>query len=86
MGVLGKLFGSTYEDDKLVMAAERAIAQDPVMNNPGAVGVVSDKGVVMLSGTVNSEREKRHVENLIRSNLNNSKLKYADIDNRLKVL
>jgi hypothetical protein len=86
MGILGKLFGSTYEDDKLVLAAERAIAQDPVMNNPGGVGVASDEGVVMLSGTVNSEREKRHVESLIRSNLDNSKLKYAHIENRLEVL
>ena len=84
MGILGNLFGTTYEDDKLAMEAERAIAQDPITNNPGAIGISSEKGVVMLSGTVNSEREKRHVEDLVRTSLDNYRLKYDRVENHLK--
>ncbi len=86
MGIFSKIFRNSYDDEQILIKAERAIAQDPVMNAMAAVGVSSQDGVVALTGSVNSGREKNHVENLVRTALDSSKTPYEDIDNRLNVV
>jgi osmotically-inducible protein OsmY len=85
MSILNKLFGNSYDDERIVLDAERAIAEDPIIAAPGGIGVTSDKGAVTLFGRVNSEREKTHIENLVKTTLDNHGIKYQQIDNQLSI-
>ena len=85
MSVLTQLFGGKYHDDQLVSTVETAIAVDPLLHDASSVLVASKKGVIQLSGKVQSASEKQRVEELIRSTLGIHNLKFDRIDNNLQV-
>jgi osmotically-inducible protein OsmY len=86
MGILNKLFGNGYDDERIVTDVESAIAQDPLITAPGTIGITSDEGVVTLMGPVNSEREKAHIGSLVQTTLDNHGIKYKQIDNQLSLV
>ncbi len=83
MGLLSRFVKSKYNDEQIVVRAENAITEDPAIANGTALGVSSQKGVVTLTGTVASDREKVHVEGTVRSALRQAGLKFERIENRL---
>jgi len=78
-------FGTTYQDEELVMQAEHALAEDVVLNDLSGLGVTSAKGVVSIIGTVNSERERTHAEDAVRTALQRAALKHEEIVNDLAI-
>ncbi|HBY98047.1 MAG TPA: hypothetical protein DEP84_29575 [Chloroflexi bacterium] len=78
------LFGPKYDDEQLCMRAEHALAEDPVV--PAVrVGVSCENGVVVLSGTVNSEREETHAVEVVRHALDAAQLQYDRVVDELVV-
>ncbi|MCB0185815.1 MAG: BON domain-containing protein [Caldilineaceae bacterium] len=78
-------FGTNYADERLVIEAESALAEDVVLNDIGGLGVTSNKGIVSLIGTVNSERERNHAEDAVRNALQRASLKHEQIVNNLAI-
>ncbi len=85
MSVLTQMFGGKYNDDQLVSAVENAIAVDPLLHDATSVTVASKKGVIQLSGTMHSAREKERVEGVIRTTLTTLNLKFDQIVNDIQV-
>ncbi len=78
-------FGKKYQDEALAMQAEQAIAEDFILNDVSGLGASSQKGIVSLVGTVNSERERIHAEETVRNALQRASLQHAQIENRIAV-
>jgi len=85
MGLFSRFSKAKYDDAQLVSVATRAIEEDPVIQNPGRVTVISKDGVVALSGSVSTDTQMRHVEGTVNSALKTAGLKYAEIVNSLVV-
>lgn len=78
-------FGKKYKDEALVMQAEQALAEDVILNDVAGLGISSNSGVVSLIGTVNSERERIHAEETVRSALQRASLAHEQIVNQIAV-
>lgn len=78
-------FGSRYKDEALALQAEQAIAEDVILNDISSLSVNSKNGVVSLAGKVNSERERAHAEDAVRSALERASLKHKQLVNALEV-
>jgi osmotically-inducible protein OsmY len=77
------LFGTRYKDDEIVLRAEHAIAEDSILNIMTRTDVSSQDGVVTIQGKAASEREQRHIEDVVRHALDGAGLAYEQIDNRI---
>lgn len=78
-------FGSKYKDEALALQAEQAIAEDVILNDISGLGINSKNGIVSLVGKVNSQREREHAEDAVRSALHRASLKHEQIVNELEV-
>ena len=78
-------FGKKYKDEALVMQAEQALAEDVILNDVAGLGISSNSGIVSLIGTVNSDRERVHVEETVRSALQRASLAHEQIVNEIAV-
>ncbi len=78
------LFGRNYDDEQLCSRAEHAQAEDPLVS-AARMGVVSDNGIVVLTGTVGTHREKDHAAEVVRHALEFAQLKYDRIENDIIV-
>lgn len=85
MGLLARFFGRKYDDEQILSHARITIAQDPLVQEAGAVTIASAKGVVTLTGTVHRLQEKDRIEGVIRNALRTLGLKHERILNELKV-
>lgn len=85
MSVFSRLFGAKYDDDRLAMQAQTAIAEDPLISDHSGLAVTSSKGVVMVSGVVHRETDRERVEGVVRSSLDTLGLKYDRLINDLSV-
>lgn len=85
MGLLARFLGSKFDDEQIISHAQTAIAEDPLVNEAGAVTIASAKGVVKLTGTVHRTQEKDRIEGVIRNALRTMGLKHERILNELKV-
>ena len=87
MGILSGLFGnkSKFNDTQIVSQATTALDVDPMVSDPGALVVTSDKGVVTVSGVVQREREKERIEGVIHNALTTTGIKHERIVNNLKM-
>ena len=81
-----KLFGGNkYNDEQLVNQSMSAIANDPLISDPGALVVTSKNGVMTISGIVQKSQERERIEGVIRSSLTAKNLKLERIINELKL-
>ena len=81
-----KLFGGNkYNDDQLTNQSMVAIANDPLISDPGSLVVNSKSGVVSISGVVRSEQEKERIEAVVHNAITTMGLKYERIDNELRL-
>jgi osmotically-inducible protein OsmY len=81
-----KLFGGNkYNDEQLVNQSMTAIANDPLISDPGALVVTSKNGVVTMSGVVRSQPEKERIEDVVRNALTTMGLKHEQIVNELRL-
>ena len=78
-------FGKKYKDEALVIQAEQAIAEDVVLNDVSGLGISSERGVISLVGTVNSDRERIHAEETVRNALQRAALAHEQIVNAIAV-
>lgn len=85
MSVFKQLFGRKYNDAQLVSTVEHAIAVDPLLQDTTAIIVTSKKGVIELTGKVQSAREQDRIESLLRTTLNNANMKFDTIVNHTTV-
>ncbi len=85
MSLLARLFGTKYDDQQLASHAQNALGADPLVTDAAALTVSSDKGMIMLAGTVHSASEKDRIEGLVRSAISTVGLKSDRIVNEIKV-
>jgi len=85
MSFLSNLFGNKYNDEELSSHAHTAIVEDPLVSDPTRIIVTSEKGVVTITGSAQSDREKDHVEGVVRTSIRNTGLKHDRIVNNLQV-
>lgn len=85
MAFWSKWFGNGYDDQKLVSAIHTAVLDDPVITDPGRLNIESKDGVITLSGRVNKQTEKDHIEGTVRNALRYHGLKFASIVNNIAV-
>jgi hypothetical protein len=77
--------GSKYNDEQLVNQAMTAIANDPLISDPGALVVTSKDGVMTITGIVQRRQEKERIEGVVRTALTNMNLKHERIINDLRL-
>lgn len=87
MSFLSNLLGGAnrYKDALLASEATAALATDPLLADPSAIVVTSQKGVMTLTGKVHRAQEKDRIEGVVRSALTSKGLKHERIINELKV-
>jgi osmotically-inducible protein OsmY len=71
-----------YDDKALVLQAERALANDPSIDN-STIAVSSKNGVVTLTGNVRNEAEHRHALDVIKRAFERKNLKYDRVADML---
>lgn len=76
---------SEHEDEQLRMLAEHALAEDPVVSVVH-IDVSSDRGVVVLSGTVTSEQEETQAVDAVRQAFEVARVQYDRVVDELVVL
>lgn len=87
MSLWSRIFGggSKYEDDQLVSAVTRALADDPIVDNPELIDVTSEDGVITMKGRVDKDMAKDHIEGAAREALRYKGLEFVRIDNAIEV-
>lgn len=87
MGLFSKWFGksSEYDDAQLVYEAQSALSNHPLINDSGSLAVESQEGIMRLGGTVQQEKDRERVEDVVRNALTTKGLKHEQIINELKV-
>ncbi len=87
MAFLSRWFGakSKYNDAQIVSQAQVALSSDPMISDPSALVVTSQKGVITLSGIIHKPQEKDRIEGVVRSALTTVGLKHERIVNELKL-
>ncbi|MCZ7568917.1 MAG: BON domain-containing protein [Ardenticatenaceae bacterium] len=78
------LVRSEYEDEQLRMLAEHALAADPLVP-VGRLAVASERGVVVLAGTVTSEREQTQAVDTVRQAFEVARVPYDRVMDELVV-
>lgn len=86
MGILQELLRIKYNDEQLLRQTQGVIDRDPITNFPAPVHVSCHEGVITLCGQVNDQREKEHVEDVVRAALKGGRLTYKSIENELTVV
>jgi hypothetical protein len=77
--------GSKYNDEQLAKQAMTAIANDPLISDPGALVVTSKDGVMTITGVVARRQEKERIEGVVRTALTTMGLKHERIINDLRL-
>ncbi len=85
MSLWSRFFGSSFDDEKLVSSVHTAVLEDPMITDPGKLTIESKDGVVTLTGRVQKQMEKDHVEGTVRNALRYHGLKFERIDNNIQV-
>jgi osmotically-inducible protein OsmY len=85
MGLLSRFMKPKFQDEQLVARAQGAIEEDPLIATGSDIHVVSDKGILLIKGSVANDREKNHVEGTVRSAMRQSGLKFERIENHLTI-
>ena len=85
MGIFSRFTRPKYEDERIASRAQVAINEDPLLTGSEGLTVVSEKGVVTLTGVVHKEPERDRVEGDIRATLRDAGLKYDRIENKIEV-
>jgi osmotically-inducible protein OsmY len=80
-----KLLKRKYNDEVLVLQAERALRGDPTVN-AATLDVSSKDGIVIVSGRVNSSLAQRHALETVRGAYHHAGLKYETIVDRIAVI
>jgi osmotically-inducible protein OsmY len=81
-----KLFGGNkYNDEQLVNQATAAIANDPLISDPGGIVVTSKNGVLTISGVVRDQQEKERIEGVVHNALTTMGLKHERVVNELRL-
>jgi len=71
-----------YDDKTLVLQAERALANDPSIDN-STISVASRHGVITLTGNARTQVERRHAVDVIARAYKRLNLKYDRIDDKM---
>lgn len=85
MSLWSRLFGSSYDDEKMLSSVRTAVLEDPMITDPSRITVDCKDGVVTLTGNVEKAIEKDHVEGTVRDALKYHGLKYERIANNLNI-
>ncbi len=85
MGVLSFFSRSKFDDVRIVNVANRAIEDDPSIENPQQLIVTSKNGVITLSGVVSTDRQSHHLEGVVDSALKSAGVKHAEVVNQVAV-
>lgn len=85
MAFWSKWFGSSYDDEKLVSSIHTAVMEDPMIMDPGKLTIESKGGAITLSGKVQKQMEKDHVEGTVRNALRYHGLKFESLVNNITV-
>lgn len=85
MSFLSRWFGPQYNDEALISRAKSALENDPLISDPAAVVVTSEKGVVTLSGRVSRAQEVDRIEGVVRDAFTKAGVKHERLINDLKV-
>ena len=86
MSIWSRIFGGNgYEDEKMVDVIQRALSEDPLISDPGALRISSADGVITLSGKVDRSVAKDHVEGAARDALRYGSYKFVRIVNDITV-
>jgi osmotically-inducible protein OsmY len=71
-----------YNDKALTRQAERALANDPAIDN-STILVFSKHGILTLEGNVRNQTEHRRALDVVQRALNRMNLKYDSIANKI---
>jgi hypothetical protein len=85
MAILSRLFGSKYNDEQLVTYARTAVTEDPLISEIAGVTIVSENGLIRLTGRVHRDSERSRIESVIRGSLLNTGQKFDQIVNDIRV-
>lgn len=85
MSFLSRWFGPKYDDPHLVSLVEASLAEDPQTAVHTQLKVRSEKGVITLAGSVHNEREKGHIEEVVRGAIGRASLQHQRIENQIEV-
>lgn len=81
---MSPLFGPNYDDEELTARAQQALIQEPFVDG-SQLGVVSEDGVITLTGTGQSETEKQRAMQAVQQTLETSGLEFDQIVNEITV-
>lgn len=76
------LFSRGYDDAAIQQAGRSVIKQDPIVKLSG-IQVLAEKGVLILNGSVRSERYKQKIANKIEDKLAKEGIDYEQVQNNL---
>ncbi len=80
------LFGSKYDDERLLATVRHAIDADPLISDPGTFTVAVKKGVITLDGVVHRAPEKDRIEGVVRNALRTIGIKFDHLVNNLNIV
>lgn len=81
---MSPLFGPKYDDERLCLQGEHALAEDPILN-AAHLDVSSEKGVVTLRGRAPTQVAKTRAEEAVRHAYDLAGLKYDRIVDEIVV-
>jgi len=85
MGFWSRLFGSGFNDQKLMSLVELTIREDPLVKDHSLLSTTSENGVITLRGHVAKALEKDHIAAAVEKAIKNSGLKFERIVNEIQI-
>lgn len=85
MGFWSRLFGSGFNDEKLLSLVELTLREDPLVKDHSLLSVASENGVITLRGHVAKALEKDHIGTAVENAIKNSGLKFERIVNDIQI-
>lgn len=71
-----------YDDKLLAQQAERALANDPSINN-SRISVSSKNGIITLEGNIRNQSEHRRAVDIVQRSLKSMNMKYDRIADKI---
>ena len=85
MSLWSRLFGSGFNDQKLMSLIDLTIREDPLVTDHTQLSFASENGVITLRGRVAKTLEKEHLATAVQNAVKNSGLKFERIVNDIQV-
>ena len=85
MSLWSRLFGSGFDDQKLMSLVELTVREDPLVKDHSNLSIASENGVITLRGHVAKTLEKDHITTAVENAVRNSGLTFERVVNEIQV-